>query len=163
MVSVTGAGYWSGTGDQPLPGARAATTASARSAACLADASCVQMTWAPAHAVKCSLYTSIQPGKQEHNPQCTASAVKCAKGATDPTTCAAFGTNLSGAPSAPSVQRSGWRKIGRQSSSTALEGSEENGAQVRIPKAPCAASGAATKTKEGHNATLPALSPLARL
>ena len=91
MVSVTGAGYWSGTGDQPLPGARAATTASACSAACLADASCVQMTWAPAHAVKCSLYTSIQPGKQEHNPQCTASAVKCAKGATDPTVCAAFG------------------------------------------------------------------------
>ena len=70
--------------------------------------------------------------------------------------------NLSGAPSAPSVQRSGWRKIGRRSS-TALDGSEENGAQVRTTKAPRAASGAATKTKEGHSALLPALSPLAEL
>ena len=91
MVAVAGARYWAGVGDQPLPGASAASSAEDCSAACLHDIACVQMTWAPAHQVKCSLYTSIKPGAPLHNPQCTASAVKCKQGAVDPAKCAPFG------------------------------------------------------------------------
>ena len=97
MLSVSGAGYFSGTGDQPLPGASSATSAAQCSAACLKEPSCVQMTWAPAHNVKCSLYTSINQGPVQHNPQCLAAAVKCKHGATDPSKCAAFGSS-SGRP-----------------------------------------------------------------
>lgn len=93
MLSVSGAGYFSGVGDQPLQGASSATSAAQCSAACLNDSRCVQMTWAPAHAVRCSLYTSIQKGPVQHNPQCLAAEVKCRRGATDPSTCAAFGSS----------------------------------------------------------------------
>lgn len=50
------------------------------------------MTWAPAHAVKCSLYTTINQGTLQHNPQCIAAAVKCKQGSNDPSKCAAFGS-----------------------------------------------------------------------
>jgi hypothetical protein len=93
MLSVSGAGYFRGVGDQPLRGASSATSAAQCSTACLEDSSCVQMTWAPAHAVRCSLYTSIQRGPAQHNPQCLAAEVKCKRGATDPSTCAAFGSS----------------------------------------------------------------------
>lgn len=99
MLAVHGAGYWGGDGDQPLPGASSATTAPECSAACLKDARCVQMTWAPTHPVKCSLYTSISQGSGlQHNPGCTASAVKCKHGAADPAKCAAFGRGSAGHP-----------------------------------------------------------------
>eukprot|EP01052_Picozoa_sp_SAG31_P040120 SAG31_NODE_5731_length_2356_cov_1.221090_2_plen_66_part_00 len=50
------------------------------------------MTWAPAHPVKCALYKAIKQGKLQHDAKCTASAVKCNQGGTDPAKCALFGS-----------------------------------------------------------------------
>lgn len=88
MLEVKGAGYFDGTGDQPLPGSSSATSASECAAACLAAPTCVQMTWAPTHRVKCSLYTAIATTiPMIHNPDCLASAVKCGKGSDSISVC----------------------------------------------------------------------------
>ena len=80
MVAVPGAGFWSGTGDQPLHGASTATSASECSAACLKDIKCVQMTWCACPVtylllVVCVLSNSAVPRPQGADTFCQVLAV----------------------------------------------------------------------------------------